>query len=224
MPIINCFQCGQSFHRKQSHINRVVRQFCSNACRGMWQSEQTRFKHPHHKLKTVICFGCKNPTIKSNWQIKRHKKMFCSKECYLRWKASISKSEYKSCYICGKKKRFDVSKLKRNKFFFCSKKCKAIWDSQRMSGKNHPMWNGGRIDYYGPDWHRQKRKARKRDNYTCQDCGIHESILGKCLDVHHLIAYKINHDNSLLNLISLCPSCHMIREWAIVLHAHSAPG
>ena len=52
-----------------------------------------------------------------------------------------------------------------------------------------------------------KNKVRKRDNYTCQCCGLKEKDHYRNLDVHHK-----NHDKydlRLSNLIALCQSCHM---------------
>ena len=56
-----------------------------------------------------------------------------------------------------------------------------------------------------------KDLIRKRDNYICQECGIHQDELSdkwhKKLDVHH-IDYKKDNCNP-DNLISLCRSCHV---------------
>jgi 5-methylcytosine-specific restriction endonuclease McrA len=85
-------------------------------------------------------------------------------------------------------------------------------------GPRHHMWKGGKIYYYGPDWDRQRNKARARDNYTCQHCGVTETQLSKELDVHHKIKFRIfgiehyKEANDLTNLISLCNPCHIIAE------------
>jgi len=52
-----------------------------------------------------------------------------------------------------------------------------------------------------------KRIIRKRDNYICMLCRIHQEKINRALDVHH-----INYDKTLTikeNCISLCQSCHM---------------
>lgn len=77
---------------------------------------------------------------------------------------------------------------------------------------NNWMWKGGQIDYKGGDWGKQKRLARKRDNNICQCCGITNNGIGKNMPVHHIIPFALSHDNSLLNLVSLCPSCHSKAE------------
>lgn len=54
--------------------------------------------------------------------------------------------------------------------------------------------------------------ARKRDNYTCQLCGVHEEEWHKQMDVHHIINYREFEDkdeaNQLDNLVCLCNKCH----------------
>jgi len=67
----------------------------------------------------------------------------------------------------------------------------------------------------GPNWQRQADAARKRDKYTCRDCGRVQ--YQPRLDVHHLIPYRsFNGDykvaNRLSNLISVCRICHWRRE------------
>lgn len=85
-----------------------------------------------------------------------------------------------------------------------------------VRGANNPRWTGGYKPYYGPNWYRQKRKARKRDNGVCQECGISSSE--KRLDVHHIIPFrkygleKFEEANRLENLITLCCSCHTTLE------------
>lgn len=87
--------------------------------------------------------------------------------------------------------------------------------SQAMKGKNcgpfHPAWKGGiSFEQYSQHWTDDlKEVIRKRDNYVCQECGIHQDEMQsyKKLDIHHIDYDKHNLDP--INLISLCKSCHM---------------
>jgi len=88
-----------------------------------------------------------------------------------------------------------------------------------IKGDKHPRWRyiDGRSynkpPYrYGDDWDKIRYLVYLRDNFTCQDCGIK----GIGLDIHHKVPFLINRDNSLNNLITLCRSCHMKREWLIL--------
>lgn len=80
------------------------------------------------------------------------------------------------------------------------------------SGDKGSNWQGG-ISYqpYLVDWTDDLREAiRKRDNYICQLCGIHQNELegwNKKLDVHHIDYNKDNLNPT--NLITLCRNCHI---------------
>lgn len=124
-------------------------------------------------------------------------------------------SDSRHCEACGMPFH---PKWKNSRF--CSRKCWGAWKSQNWVGENSPIWRGGRFPY-GLDWYQQRREARKRDNYTCQQCGITEQELGQHLDVHHIKSVRKFKDsceaNDLANLVSLCRSCHRAMEGRDVL-------
>jgi len=81
--------------------------------------------------------------------------------------------------------------------------------------EKNPFWKGGvSFEPYGIEFNRElKNEIRKRDNFTCQECGITEEELKKQennrtkkLRIHHIDYNKQN--NSTFNLISLCVTCH----------------
>ena len=80
------------------------------------------------------------------------------------------------------------------------------------SGKNNNKWNPELTDEEReqrrniPGYTEFTRKVLKRDNYTCQCCGV---INGK-LEVHHLNGYNWDKDNRFdySNVITLCKKCH----------------
>lgn len=67
---------------------------------------------------------------------------------------------------------------------------------------------GGR---YPPDWDARKETIKRRDHYTCQDCGI-EAGEGKMQDVHHITHLSDGGSNRLENLELLCIDCHNDRH------------
>ena len=79
------------------------------------------------------------------------------------------------------------------------------------TGQDHWNWIEGLERIYPDDWtDTLKESIRQRDNYICQECGVHQDELKgmhKKLDVHHIDYDKENcHPD---NLISLCKKCHM---------------
>lgn len=118
------------------------------------------------------------------------------------------------CETCGKRVSIARGKVcPSRKLRFCSPECASVGNS----GSGNPAWRGGHDRYYGPDWRAQKRLARKRDGYRCQDCGRTQKDVGRSLDVHHVRRFGSFADsaeaNVLDNLVTLCHRCHMLREW-----------
>jgi uncharacterized protein YjcR len=99
------------------------------------------------------------------------------------------------------------------------------------SGKDHPLFDGGVVEY-GPGWNdRKKRQVRERDNHTCQDpnCSVsqseHLNQRGEKLHVHHLRKARDVDDaelrNAAENLITLCRDCH--QRWEKIADAGLVP-
>ena len=83
--------------------------------------------------------------------------------------------------------------------------------SQSKIGEKHWNWqNGKSFEQYPQEWTDILKEAiRMRDNYICQECGIHQDeLIGqfKVLDIHHIDYNKKNCNPK--NLITLCRSCH----------------
>jgi len=97
------------------------------------------------------------------------------------------------------------------------------------TGINNWQWKGGRFalsDYsYGPNWGTQRRRAKKRDAFTCQNCGLVFPKKSPRLHVHHIVPFRtfgyipgVNERyldaNQSSNLVSLCEQCHAKLEAA----------
>lgn len=95
------------------------------------------------------------------------------------------------------------------------KKGHLVWNKGKLypqiSGEKHWNWQGGKsLQLYAINWTDDLRESiRKRDDYICQICGIHQDELNsrfKKLDVHHIDYDKKNLNPN--NLIILCKYCH----------------
>ncbi|KKM86372.1 hypothetical protein LCGC14_1279730, partial [marine sediment metagenome] len=81
------------------------------------------------------------------------------------------------------------------------------------TGKSHPNYIDGTGNApYPPEFNdKLKQKIRRRDNYTCQNCGITEEehiiVFGKVLGIHHIDYNKFNCKEE--NLITLCHQCNV---------------
>jgi 5-methylcytosine-specific restriction endonuclease McrA len=119
------------------------------------------------------------------------------------------------CCQCGEEFKREPSRTVGG-FVTCSRKCTYKELSIRLSGENNPLWKGGTKSYRGNDWREASGRAKSRDHYTCQRCGMTENEClinyGFVLHVHHITPYRLTQDNSLVNLVTLCVSCHSYVE------------
>jgi len=233
MPVVNCSYCQSEIIKSPSRVKRSKHFFCNLTCKGNWMSWQKGENTPRWKEEyTAICYTCKKPYKERPSRIARNKRTFCSKECFMKEKPNIAKESMKSrkkrikvtCDYCGKDIFLRPYRLKQGyKNTFCNYSCRSAWRTENLSGENSWAWKGGWPEYYGPNWKKQRNKARKRDNYTCQKCHITEEKLGKQLDVHHIkpireFGYIPNENdnykpaNNLENLICLCNKCHLTMD------------
>jgi hypothetical protein len=161
---------------------------------------------------------------------------FCSRACFGKYRSrtrkGIPRPEVRGpqperqrrktlrCPMCEREFAVKQSQVDRRRF--CCKDCQAAYQrihAGKVSGSGNWNWVGGHDPYYGPNWRKQRREARKRDNYTCQDCGTVDQSKRK-LDVHHIKPFRLFglprylEANDLSNLVTLCQVCHGIREHA----------
>ena len=62
---------------------------------------------------------------------------------------------------------------------------------------------------YPSDWDSRRRKVYKRDDYTCQNCGVQGGPYGNIeLHAHHVVPKSRGGTHEVSNLISLCIECH----------------
>lgn len=159
-------------------------------------------------------------------RLKRGANQYCSRECMAaayvgrnigekspRWKGA----DTRPCDNCGQpvtRALWDIDEGKT----FCNRACFGDWKARNWTGEDNPCWRGGHPPYYGANWKRQQREARRRDQHHCQLCGIPESECRRALNVHHIVPFRLfgveryKEANALSNLISLCDSCHKYAE------------
>lgn len=214
-----CQQCGKLFTPSDKKPNQ---KFC---CRECWrQSLVTRVDK--------VCPRCGQTFSVQIGQANRRK--YCSSECR---KDQVKKN----CTYCGTEFSIKASHADRRECCsrYCAMKLRAIRGTAPMTGKHRKLstrqkvseglkryyaknpqghWNFkgvGYNEYRGNwgEWQKTKRQIRKRDNFTCQACGLHERDSDKRHSVHHVIPFREFTDwreaNHPSNLVALCQSCHM---------------
>ena len=158
---------------------------------------------------------------------------FCSQPCLHKWRSENERGEdhpsycqvKRDCEICGETVSRKPSHLEQQENVFCSYSCHREYQSRNQVGENHHNYTGGRAKEYGPNWHRKRREAIKRDHATCQRCGEYGHDFNRTIHVHHRTPRKkfisdgeldYKKANELSNLVCLCPSCHKtVERWPV---------
>lgn len=239
---VQCHWCNKILERPLWHAKRQQQHFCDRKCKGAWlktQTGQNAYAYKGTQVQ-VKCSECGKEVLRDPTKVERNEHFFCGRVCFDAWRRVHMQGENNpnwtppiktQCATCGEPIERNPARVgtTERKVHFCSKACKHKWMSEYLSGEGCHFWKGGSGQrYYGQNWFRQARFARKRDGYRCQNCGVSQKEIGKSLDVHHIIPFRSfdyipgeNENylqaNELSNLISLCRNCHMRVE------AHSIP-
>lgn len=218
--LVYCSYCNNGVLRKPSEIKN--NNFCNHECKRLFQIKNGHLINQHLRLDVEkLCQFCgKRFIVPKN---RENTAKYCSKNCLGKANGERGKIEYRnrvktSCSNCHREFEKKPSTVKEHNF--CSIQCMGIFYSvsKMFAGENSGTWAGGDISYYGPNWISQRKKARLRDKYTCQDCGLTEQEYGCELSVHHITPFRnFNGDwekaNELSNLITLCEHpCHRKRH------------
>lgn len=223
---LGCAECGKTFSRKASAAKEDKAYYCSRSCASAGYKKYYSGENCYRYSSTdVECAQCGKALSRKATLSARRQHHFCSRPCWGKWKTKNTAGEnsphYKriptKCRQCGKE--FSVIPRAFNEHGnFCDHECYGLWSAQNKTGKNNPLWKGGHLPYYGPNWYGQRAKARERDNYACQHCGVTETELGRQLDVHHKIPIRLfgidryEDANRLSNLVCLCNRYHRVAE------------
>ena len=117
------------------------------------------------------------------------------------------------CAFCRQTTLVPAWYAEQTQLHFCDAACRSAWTEAEPS---FAVRLGHAAKRRGANWELQAVKARERDSFTCQVCGVSEEELGRQLDVHHKIPYHSFQSNveanKLEHLISVCPSCHLKLE------------
>lgn len=202
--IVQCHTCKKDLERKPSRLNynKGGLWFCGRECRAVYQDSQS-------SRITLDCPICGKQFEVKPYRLNSGKKLTCSYSCglaLLGWGSKILNCDY-----CGQEFRRKNAEIKKQNF--CSRECMGNWQSENIHGENSPSWKGGYLPYYGKDWNRMNKETRKRDNHTCQGCGVTQNQLDYTLEIHHKKPVRLfenpNDANSSDNLITLCRPCHV---------------
>jgi len=120
-----------------------------------------------------------------------------------------SNPNFKTGIFCTQHYCIDCKvKISLSSFLYGGKRCLSC---SKKGEKNFRYRDGKSNEPYPLEFNNKLRESiRKRDNYTCQNCGMteekHHDFCGRNLEVHHKDRNKQNNKQN--NLIALCKPCH----------------
>ena len=176
----------------------VYEQTPQSFCRGVGCPFCNNKKiHPNDSIAMIY------PEIIDRWSDKNDKSPY-------EFSVSSNKKVWLKCPL-GKHKDYLQSLNNAFRYNYRCPECSNDEISERMYGENNHFWKGGINKENDTLRHRREYKewrtaVYKRDNYTCQCCGVR----GKKLNAHHInqfadypeLRYDIN------NGVTLCEDCH----------------
>jgi len=222
--IVLCEYCGKEVLRYPYQIRDCKHSFCSATC--------------HYAFMVGKICGANSPTWKGGLITKvclfcgiefqtRHDRpgKYCSQSCHD--KARMTR-QYFNCEECGKQYWRLLCQIKqRGGTRFCSIKCASVWSSKHRSGKNSPMWKGGKSlrpsesalsesKYYQTrqrlissceindltkvDW----QEVLQTFNYRCAYCHKESNHMEK----DHIIPLSRGGNHTKSNIVPACRSCN----------------
>lgn len=231
--IVECDYCGDEFRQRVSRAGDGAGDFCDKECYNNWLAEDAPRDHFNDQNRVKVdCSNCGETIERHPFEVKRSANLYCDMNCYSEWRSDNIRGKrhpmwdggpaHKECAYCGEITIRRESTIGER--VFCNYDCYGQWLSENRSGKDSPFYKENKVKPidYGPNFPRQRRKARKRAHYQCEICGKDERDLGHIPHTHHIIKiryYQEQYDapdwyekgNDLDNLILLCPEHHW--EW-----------
>ncbi len=158
---------------------------------AMYCSRRCKAKFNLIKVKTN-CHICNNEF--EHIESRCNKAKYCSRQCYYIAMSKKGSKEY-TCKHCSKKFHDAPSKNR----IYCSRECS----------------NKETLSEFKPSFQTVRKSMLRRNMLDkCESCGYseHKEILG----IHH--KNRNRNDNSLNNLMILCPNCHSIEHKKHISH------
>jgi 5-methylcytosine-specific restriction endonuclease McrA len=181
--IKQCSYCGKDFEKKSTHSRSkwATMKSCSRSCAKMGHRAWNKGLAMPEEQKTHL------------------KKVLSGRTCNT-GRTHVKKGQSLSSKTQFKKGDVSYWKDKKNPHF---------------TGPNNPKWKGGIYPEHlkirhSVEMKRLVREALKRDNHTCQDCGIRDVEIF----VHHIKSFAAHKEFRLDigNLITVCGNCHQKRH------------
>ena len=216
-----CKDCNKELNKRAEYLGTKRCNFCATKMKikeGHYNKNNiginSNFYIDGRTLKQYYCLDC-GKKIHYNTYLHGSKRCHsCATKLYFKMHSSFGRGKNSPNYKDGR----------TNNIYYC-RDCKkqisiksGVYGSHRCrscanQGINHPNYKDGKgREPYSLDFtSKLKAQIRKRDNYTCKNCGMSEEEhieIYKCnLEIHHIDHNRINCKED--NLLTLCKKCNI---------------
>lgn len=179
-----CKNCGENFFTY--NIGQLT---CSRKCYGKIKSAKS--------LQQKTCQTCKKSFFIKKGKVKEGRGKYCSKNCFFSRKPKYCENELLNMWNKG----WSIHKIS-TKVAVSEETIRRwahkinIYQPRHATGQQCHNWKGGVKTY--------RRKAFQKYEKKCLRCGYKE--FPQIIEIHHSDGDRKN--NSIHNLIPLCPTCH----------------
>lgn len=191
---IKCDNCGKPIKRRKKEVKK--KNFCNSKCHLTYKKEKGNVERN--------CSYCgKNITVHKSLA-ERYELSFCNNNCQGKWYSKNKSGVDNPLHGIDRPKHSKLMKGSNN-----PSKRPEVRKKLGLSEENNPMWKGGVAKKYPTEFHMIADYIRKRDDRTCQMCGItrEEYSKDRKMDVHHINGDK--KDNKPENLVTVCNPCNV---------------
>jgi hypothetical protein len=220
----DCANCGTHIRARRTNKNRSVPRFCSPKCRGEWEKSNPKRpvtndwlyqKYIVERLDCVQIGKLVDRDSKTVWKWLRDANIPTRKRG-----ASENLLHATKQGMLGKthspetREKLRQARLKDGHVPYLKN---GVHHLKGKKGADTPNWKGGvtpdRQFVYGTqEWKDAVKTVWKRDNATCQRCGLRHKVAKQqqiTFDIHHIVSFavvELRCEPS--NLVLLCEPCH----------------
>lgn len=215
----SCEFCGKQVRKKQSGTTN--HRFCDNHCKSEWQRLQKPVTKEWLYQKYVVeGLDC----TQIGKIVERDSKTVWNwlKDLEIPTRKRGTTGNYKKApkrvgwkHSDEAREKIKQARLKDGHVPYLNKD--GVHHLKGKKGSDTPNWKGGvtpdrQAVYSSPEWKEAVKVVWKRDNATCQKCGLHRSQARKeeiDFDIHHIVSFAVKELRcEPSNLVLLCETCH----------------
>jgi 5-methylcytosine-specific restriction endonuclease McrA len=173
--IVPCAECGAGIEKRQCHLAKFEKSFCSHACHGRWKSKQIGPFNTKWTSVEMPCAQCGISVTRKAGHAKRSKHAFCSRQCHAVWRSKNQTGETRYNWVGGYEPYYGESwaHAKRSTRERDKHTCQRCGKTRERVGKNMDVHHKTPFRTFGVERHRE---ANALENLICYCARCHKLV------------------------------------------------